>query len=137
MDIGLTAIEKDVVRQSLREMKNVLYNYLVINYTVTNLLSYYHPDKIYLIIDRSLGRGLIKKFNEYAKHKSRYKSFERNILPPEIEILHTNSMSDPCIQVADYIAGVTFAKIEHNDSRYYDMFKSKVKFKEIWGSIQL
>lgn len=137
MDIGLTAIEKTAVRPDLRDKKNELYNFLVVNYAIKNLLSYYQPEIIYLVIDRSMGKVLIGKFNEYAKLKAIYKSLERSVWPPRVEIQRTNSMEEPCIQVADYIAGATFAKVEHNDAYYYEMFRSKIKFKDIWGSIQL
>ena len=48
-------------------------------------------------------------------------------------IFHDYSHQEPCLQVADYLAGSLYQLFENNDSRYYDMIKHKVTYIHQWG----
>jgi len=52
--IGCVAIEKRAVKDELRDKPLILYNYLIVNYAITNILSRYNPTKISFILDKSL-----------------------------------------------------------------------------------
>jgi len=75
-------------------------------------------------------------FNNYVGKKISWKaSMEYEIAAPRTKILHVDSREEPCLQMADYIAGATFRKFEHEDSRFYDMFKHRILFRNSWGDI--
>jgi hypothetical protein len=76
------------------------------------------------------------EFNNYLKGKVSWKSFVMNKDEPDIDVCHLNSQDEPCIQVADYLAGAVFSKFEHDNNIYYDLIKDKIHFKNSWGRIE-
>ncbi|MEM3449488.1 MAG: DUF3800 domain-containing protein, partial [Nitrososphaerota archaeon] len=130
IDIGLVVIDKNAVKPELRKKPTTLYNYLVINYIISNIIAKYVPVHLKFVVDKSMNKSSIKSFNNYLQMKTFWKTYvEREIEPPKTEILHLNSYEEPCLQIADYIAGATFKKFEHNDSRFYDLFKDRIVFR--------
>ena len=47
-----------------------------------------------------------------------------NVEPPEI--IHVDSRSDRCIQVADFVAGAISHKYSSGEGYYYDKIKSRI-----------
>ncbi|MEM4642745.1 MAG: DUF3800 domain-containing protein [Candidatus Caldarchaeum sp.] len=135
IDIGIVAIEKVSVKHELREIPTRLYNYLVIHYMVSNVLTY-SPERIEIVVDKSMHKEAQKEFNKYLQNKIGWKFLvEHGMRVPECKVIHKNSQEEVCLQGADYVAGATFRKFEHNDSSYYDLIKDKVRFKNSWGDI--
>lgn len=136
MDIGLVAIDKNAVKPELRKKPIMLYNYLVVNYMISNVAARYFPTHLKFIVDKSMNKSSIDAFNEYLQKKLFWKTFiELGIEPPKAEIQHLNSYEEPCLQIADYIAGATFRKFERGDSKFYDLFKNNIVFRNSWGNI--
>jgi hypothetical protein len=134
--VGCVVIEKRTVKDELKEKHLILYNYLTVNYVITNILSRYEPNRILFIMDKSLSKKSIMEFNNYLKGKVSWKSFVMNKNESDIDVCHINSQDEPCIQVADYLAGAVFSKFEHNNNIYYDLIKDKIQFKNSWGRIE-
>jgi hypothetical protein len=137
MEIGYVVIDKRAVKQDLREKPNILYNYLLVHYVLTNVLSKYNPKKIVFVVDKSLSRRARQAFNDYFRGKLTWKAFiEKNQMPPEHEVKHMDSRNEPCLQAADYVAGAAFSKFEHGDPRYYRIIENKIIFRNSWGEIR-
>jgi len=136
IDIGLVVIEKGAVKKELRDKPPILYNYLAVNYVVTNILAGYSPSNLKFVVDKSMDKSAREAFNEYVNKKIFWKANVEYAIPvPKVEVLHMASYEEPCLQLADYIAGATFRKFQHGDSRFYNMLKDKVVFRNSWGNI--
>lgn len=136
IDIGLVVIDKAAVKPKLREKQPILYNYLVAHYIVVNVLAGYSPSHLKFVVDKSMDKSSREAFNNYVGEKISWKaSMEYEIAAPRTKILHVDSREEPCLQMADYIAGATFRKFEHEDSRFYDMFRHRIFFRNSWGDI--
>jgi signal recognition particle GTPase len=138
LDAGVVVVRKDSVKRDLQDYPVILYNYLAVNYVVpiiveNYLKSTYPTNRIKFKIDRSLSKSDRAKFNEYFDEKiswiKRQQGFKNDIFA---EIEHENSQNDVCLQIADYIAGSIFRKVEHNDPQYYELVKNRIKFKQKW-----
>jgi len=92
--VGCVVIEKMAVKDELKERPLILYNYLTVNYVITNILSLYEPTRILFIVDRSLSKESIMKFNNYLKGKISWKSFVMNKDEPDIDVCHLNSQDE-------------------------------------------
>jgi hypothetical protein len=141
MVIGLVVIEKSAVKSSLRDKPAVLYNYLVVNYVINNILpalqtlQNHEADSITIQIDKSLTKDAREEFDRYLQNKNRRVSSNLGHFPRRIKVIHKNSCDDPCIQAADYIAGAAFRKFERNDPVYYDTFRDRIRLRNSWGNI--
>jgi len=141
MVIGLVVIEKSAVKSSLRDKPAVLYNYLVVNYVINNILpalqtlQNHEADSITIQIDKSLTKDAREEFDRYLQNKNRRVSSNLGHFPRRIKVNHKNSCDDPCIQAADYIAGAAFRKFERNDPVYYDTFRDRIRLRNSWGNI--
>lgn len=136
IDIGLVVVEKEAVKKELRGKPRILYNYLAVNYVVDNILAFYSPSSLKFVIDKSMDKGTREAFDEYVFRKALWKANVEYAIPePKVEVLHMASHEEPCLQLADYIAGATFKKFEHGDSRFYDMFRDRIIFRKSWGNI--
>lgn len=132
---GIVAIRKESVSQNLREKKGILYNFVIAEYIVTNLLaSFENITEINLHIDRSMAREAREHFNSYFSNKLSWKQFIKDIdLPISSNVFHDDSHHEPCIQMADYIAGSVFQYLERNDPNYYNIIKHKITYSKTWG----
>ncbi|MCP8321347.1 MAG: DUF3800 domain-containing protein [archaeon] len=133
LEIGVVAIEKSFVKQELREQPNILYNYLVVNYMINNLMSRYKPASISLTLDRCLSGSLKAAFDNYVSLKIATRA--RTLEFPSFSVEHIDSQIEPCLQATDYIAGACFRKFEHDDAQWYELIKDKIQFKTSWGYI--
>jgi len=139
LDAGFIVLEKEKVKVSLRGNLSRLYNYVVVNYIMPYVLSYVDlVGKVVIVVDRSLSKSSREAFDNYAANKASWVwSVEMNKKIPiksgTITIHHVDSEREPCLQVADFLAGSCFQKYENNDERYYEMIKDKVKhFRYLW-----
>lgn len=135
---GLVVIDKDSVKSTLKGDPAYLYNYLAVNYVITNIVNNHlvaaDPyNRIVYTIDRSLSKKSQKGFNTYCEQKIDYLKNQRNRNMNVIaKIDHANSILSPALQIADYIAGVSYAKFEYNNPQYYDMIKHLLTYKDKW-----
>ncbi len=132
---GFVAIRKASVAPRLREKKGILYNFIIAEYVVSNLLaSFDNVTSINLHLDRSMSREARQHFDSYFSDKLSWKQFIKDIdTPIKPMVFHDHSHQEPCIQIADYIAGSLFQYIERNNSCYYDVIKQKIVYSKSWG----
>lgn len=136
--IGAISISKLSVKEELKGDPNYLYNYLVgdtiIDILVNEYFKTFDPyNRISFVIDRSLSKRAINAFNDYCERKTSFKSWERSKdMENNIYIKHENSQNVEMLQVADYVAGAIQQKFERGNSKYYDIFKHKIKHKRLW-----
>lgn len=132
---GFVAIRKASVAPRLREKKGILYNFIIAEYVVSNLLaSFDNITSINLHLDRSMSREARQHFDSYFSDKLSWKQFIKDIdTPIKSRVFHDHSHQEPCIQIADYIAGSLFQYIERNNSCYYDVIKQKIVYSKSWG----
>ena len=135
---GIVVIDKNSVKPSLKGDPAYLYNYLAVNYVITNIVNNHliatDPyNRIVYTIDRSLSTKSQKAFNTYCEEKIDYLKNQRdrnmNVIT---NIAHANSILSPALQIADYIAGASYTKFEYNDPQYYDMIKNILTYKDKW-----
>ncbi|MEM3366282.1 MAG: DUF3800 domain-containing protein [Candidatus Bathyarchaeia archaeon] len=132
---GFVAIEKEAVYQDLRRSPTILYNYLAVNYPIKNIIYTFKPNKIEYVIDKvGWSKKRLDGFNLYAQNKVSWVSTMECSYPmPNITLKHESSHNNPCLQIADYIAGAIFRLSERGKREYYEKIKPKVEWKETWG----
>lgn len=135
-DLGYVVIDKSFVKAELRR-PDLLYNYLVVNYIITNMVNAYDLKSIRFTIDKSLSKEARQQFDRYLGNKVSWRQVVENEGDmPAVQIDHKNSYDDPCLQAADYCAGAAFRYFEHGDAAYYSLLKSRMKFSNAWGEIK-
>ncbi|MBI2184978.1 MAG: DUF3800 domain-containing protein [Thaumarchaeota archaeon] len=135
-EAGCVAVDKKHVKPELREQPNVLYNYLTINYMITDVLANYSPDELLFYFDRRYSAERIKDFNKYLNDKLTWMAsvrLEKN--KPKYSAQHVNSEGMPILQIADYIAGSVSRKLRNLPNSHYSLLGSKIRYKHNWGKI--
>ncbi|MFN3654244.1 MAG: DUF3800 domain-containing protein [Candidatus Nitrosotenuis sp.] len=135
---GIVVIYKDSVKSTLKSDPCYLYNYLAVNYVISNVVNNHlvriDPyNRIIYTIDRSMSSKAQRGFNDYCEQKIDYlkNQIDRN-MNVSLKIDHANSVLNPALQIADYIAGATYAKYEYGNSQYYDEIKNILTYKDKW-----
>jgi len=138
-DAGVVVLEKDKVKQDLRNNLNILYNYTIVHNVVSDVLQRWDGvEHLAFYIDKSLSASNREGFNEYLRAKADWRwninlNKDTPLHPERIEVLHQPSHENYCIQLADYVAGTVFQKYERKNSEYYDIIKDKIKsHKYLW-----
>lgn len=148
-EAGYVAIDKKkVVKKELREDPRILYNYLAVHYVLRSVMHTYKPMKITYVIDRSITkRSRRLAFDEYARSKAEWLAvigsgkdirvafrLEEFVEPPQTSVLHEDSRKQPCLQIADYLAG-SVSRAFRRDPVYYNLISSKFRneWKVTWG----
>lgn len=136
---GVIVLEKRKVKPELRTRVNILYNYCIIHNIFRNLLISLEPaDDINIYVDKSLSVVNRNAFDSYARDKASYVwNVELNRFPPlrsgQVSLSHEDSFNDPCLQLADFIAGATFQKYERANDEYYRVIESRItSFNYFW-----
>lgn len=138
LTIGVITITKDSVIEELKADPARLYRYLVVENIISFLAEeYLKPwdpyNSISFVIDRSLSKSGIREFNKYCEGKLSYKTKMRDrYMESNITIRHEDSKAVSMLQVSDYIAGSVQRKFEHDNSEYYEIIKSKIKYFREW-----
>lgn len=140
IEIGFIVLEKSKVKPDLRKNRTILYNYVVVDPIMRNILpTLSATSKLILTIDKSLPRSSIEAFNTYAKNKASWLTTQAPwtnqslTIIRQISVQHENSQKEPCLQAADFLAGACFHKYEHNNNAYYKIIENKVKyFNYLW-----
>jgi hypothetical protein len=85
-------------------------------------------DRIFLIIDKSKSKPQIVEFNKYI-----YRQLMAKIDPIiPLEIKHKDSCSDYGLNAVDLFSWGIFRKHERNDWEWYNIFKGKIKFDNVY-----
>lgn len=137
--IGFIVLEKAKVKQELKGKATILYNFVIINTLMKNILpKLTSNDKLYIIVDKSLSRFGKNAFNEYVINKASWLMtvqwrHAEQIKLSNIEVRHENSQREPCLQAVDFLSGACFHKYEHNNNCYYNIIENKVEyFNYLW-----
>ena len=136
LTIGVFAADKSFVSNKLRDNPRVLYNYIVVDNVITNLVKTYDVKDLDFVIDRSLPKDAIAHFDKYLNDKLSWRQVvELGKDMPKVRVLHSNSQSESCLQVADYCAGAAFNWFERNNKKHYSYIQPRVKFKNSWANL--
>ena len=134
--VGTFAADKSFVSDKLKGNPRVLYNYLVVDNVITNLVKTFEVRNLDFVIDRSLPKDAIVHFDKYLNDKMSWRQVvELGRDMPKVKVVHAASHAEPCLQVADYCAGAAFNWFERNNKKHYSYIQSKIKFKNSWGNL--
>jgi len=125
-DIAYAVLRKHQVYERLKNKQKILYNYIVGSLLLKIITEYQIEGKAKVIVDKSL-YGLEKDhFDNYLTWKTCMGNHleDLNVEPPDI--IHVDSRSDRCIQVADFVAGAISHKYSSGEDHYYDKIKSRI-----------
>jgi hypothetical protein len=136
---GVVILEKKKVNRDLRGRPNILYNYSIVHNVMTRIMMLMgESQSIHLHIDRSLSSSNREAFDSYAREKARLlwdgaSGHDSPLMPGQIALSHENSFNDPCIQLADFVAGSVFQKYERRKEEYYRVIEDRVTFSDyLW-----
>jgi hypothetical protein len=122
---SLTLNKKRVYRELMKD-KVRIYNW-VSRLLMDNIDFSVAKNSITLIIDKSKSKPEIEEFNAYIQQHLKAK------IDPKIPLFidHLDSCDDYCINTVDMFAwGIR--KRYHNDLKWYDVFKEKIKFDSLY-----
>jgi len=88
------------------------------------------PERVYLIIDKSKSKPEIKEFNRYIMEQLQGRLNPR--IP--LDIMHVKSVENKGIQTADMFSWGIFRQYEKKDTNWYDVFKEKVRYDDVYES---
>jgi len=107
--------------------KSRIYNWIV-RLLLDNVDFTEVKNRIYMIIDKSKSRPQIVEFNEYI-----YRQLMTKVDPKiPLEIKHKNSCSDNGLSAVDLFSWGIFRKYERKDLEWYNIFKEKVIFEDVY-----
>jgi hypothetical protein len=107
--------------------KDRVYNYVA--RLVIDRVPFEKADSgVQLIVDKSKGRRQIEDFNLYIERQLKGR------VAPEVPLhfIHGDSRKWPGLQLADLFAWGVFAKYERRDSSWFDCYREKVRFEELF-----
>ena len=123
---ALTLNKKRVYSRLVKD-KSRVYNWIArlltdeIDFSLANM-------RIEFVVGKSKSKPEIIEFNKYVK------AFVEGRVDPQIPfvIRHEDSKKDLCLNMADLFAWGIFRKYERRDHRWYNVFKDKVKFDDVY-----
>jgi len=123
---ALTLNKRKVYERLTREKERV-YNY-VARLVLDQIKFENAAVQVELIVDKSKGKWEIKEFNRYIETQLKAR------LDPKVplNIRHENSTVFKGIQAADLFGWGIFRKYEKTDFSWFDLFKNKVRFDELY-----
>jgi hypothetical protein len=120
-------LNKIRVYKELTNKKDRIYNFIA-RLVLDKIKFKDNLSRINLIIDRSKNKKEIEEFNKYIVMHLKSK------INPDIplDINHQLSVETPGLQVADMFSWGIFRKYERKDNCWYNEFKDRVKFDDIY-----
>ncbi|SRR5258708_37869474 len=101
-----------------RKIADTPLNFSILNSVLLNEALSFYEEGAELIFDKHFQRLTdIEKFD---------KNLKMLLADREIKISHVDSQENKLVNVADMVAGATLADLTSKNSRFYEMFKSKV-----------
>ena len=135
LSISYIVADKDHVYNYLLDDKNLFYNYLL-KILLNNFTSLFRKAStenatIHLILDnRSIK---VKSKNSFADFIKIYFLYEKHInVNIEVEYRDSKASNAYNVQAADYVAHALYSHYEYNNSNYFNCFKSKIKYEELF-----
>lgn len=123
IEVYALVLNKQKVKQDLRDKKNVLYSYLL-KLLLEKCFKFYHKtEPIAIIFDRVFTKVQQEALQLYLLTQNRT-LFESS---KNLTILHENSERNSCLQAVDFIAGAIARKYERGDESYYRLVKNIIK----------
>lgn len=121
-------LNKRKVFERLTREKDRVYNYIARKVLDRIPFEKNAGDRVVLIIDRSKGKPEIEEFNEYIGNQLKAR------LNPNIplDMSHRLSHEVPGLQIADMFSWGIFQKYERDRTEWYDTFREKVVFEELF-----
>lgn len=125
-DVAYAVLRKDQVYDRLKNKQQILYNYIVGSLILKIITEYQMEGTPRIFVDKSL-YGLEKDhFDDYLTWKACMGNHFEDLKFERPEIIHVDSRSDRCIQVADFVAGAISHRYNSGDGYYYERIKSRV-----------
>ncbi len=122
------ALNKRRVYEQLVQAKNRTYNFIARH--VLDRIPFEETDcsHIELIVDRSKTKPEVENFNQYIRNQ-----LEARIEPSTpLSIYHWDSAHNGGIQACDLFSWGIFQKYERKRTAWYDCFKDKIKFEDVY-----
>ena len=120
-------LNKKKLYPRLVENKHHVYNYIA--RLVTDQIPFEKADgQVQLVVDKSKGKKQCWEFNQYIRSQ-----LEGRLAPEvSLDFLHDDSEKWPGLQWADLFAWGIFQKHERKNSEWYNLYKEKVIFEELY-----
>ena len=131
IEFGIYSITLNKRREysHLAMKKSHVYNYIA--RSVLDRIPFEQaPERVYLIIDKSKSKPEIKEFNRYIMEQLQGRLNPR--IP--LDIMHVKSVENKGIQTADMFSWGIFRQYEKKDTNWYDVFKEKVRYDDVYES---
>jgi len=132
-DFGFVVLNKNKVHSHLQDDLNLLYRYVVIDPIMEMILPYLgEGERLRITVDRSFPEGRLRyEFDNYVTLKGYYYSKVSNRQVPLyrhlIETKHVDSQREPCLQIADCLAGAEFQRFERRIYDYHNVIEQRIK----------
>ncbi len=123
---ALTLNKRRVFERLTREKERV-YNFIA--RMVLDRIPFEQADeRVQLIVDRCKGKTEIQEFNSYI-----IRQLQGRINPSTpLHIDHLESHREPALQAADLFAWGIFRKYEKDDSKWFEVYREKIRFDEVY-----
>lgn len=138
-NFGIIAVNKKWIRpgSSFYDDANGVYRYVIVHNVMTSLIpKLNYKEKLNIILDKSLPQSQRILFKEYAELKGYYvsqKEGKKDIFYRDrLRVYHRNSIYEPCLQAADFLAGAEFLRFEHHNYAYHNIIKDKISEFVYW-----
>jgi hypothetical protein len=114
--IAWGAVIKANAPRDLKGDPNGLYQYLV-RRTVSDLSMTIHAKRVRVLIDRRSTEPTVRRALE-GRIASDVAMNHAGYLPPAVVVGHMDSVNSEGLQIADYVAGAVFQRLEREDGSY-------------------
>ena len=120
-------LNKKRVYERLVENKSRVYNWIA-RLLIDNIDFSLANTRIEFVIDKSKSKPEILEINRYIT------TFVEGRIDPRLplSIKHEDSKNDFCLNMADLFAWGIFRKYERRDYSWYDIFRGKIRFDEVY-----
>ncbi len=125
------ALEKQTVHKELRKNKSRLYNYL--SQLLLEKVDFKNAkNSVNLIFDKCKSSQEIQDFDNYLIYKL------SGLIPPNLPFNqdHENSEKNKWLQALDLFCWGIHRKYEYDDTKWYKIFKGKIKFEDLYFRYQ-
>ncbi|WP_456474748.1 DUF3800 domain-containing protein [Candidatus Pyrohabitans sp.] len=131
IEINYVVLKKSRTVQLVQDRQNILYNHL--SGVLIDRLTSYREREFKIVVDRLFSKSNREEFNRYLQKRVFNNFYSEGRLKPKIEIEHSDSTSEPCLQAVDFVVGAVFSKYERHNDQYYKIIEEKVNKKlEEW-----
>lgn len=118
------AVVKSNAPPPLKGDKNGLYQYLV-RRTVSDLSKGIHAKRLCVLIDRRSTEPTVRRALE-GRIGSDVVMNHAGYLPPIVMVGHMDSVNSEGLQIADYVAGTVFQRLERGDGSYLGSIADRI-----------